>query len=170
MSANAIFASVEKKLSSNHSLNFTAIYDKDTKAKVSPNTQEVIDLKGEKYNSYWGWQDGKQRNSRMKTVEEPIFILSDYWKINSKTQLNTNVSYQFGKIGNSRLAYQGVTNPDPTYYHNLPSYEIASYDTAGNWTPDYVQADALKSQFLADGQLNWQNLIKLHYIFEMLII
>ncbi len=169
MSANAIFASVEKKLTSNHSLNFTAIYDKDTRGKVSPNTQEVIDLKGEKYNSYWGWQDGKQRNSRIKTVEEPIFILSDYWKINSKTQLNTNVSYQFGKVGNSRLAYQGVTNPDPTYYHNLPSYEIANYTYNPNptnissggydWTPDYAQADALKQAFLADGQLNWQNLI-----------
>ena len=160
MSANSFFASVEKRLTNKNSLNFTSIYGKDTKGKTSPNTQEVIDLKGEKYNSYWGWQDGKKRNSRMKTVEEPIFILSDYWKVTPKTNLNTNVSYQFGKVGNSRLTYQGVTNPDPTYYHNLPSYEIANYDTTtGAWTPDFNQAEAVKQAFLADGQLNWQGMI-----------
>lgn len=169
MSANSFFASVEKKINSKHSLNFTTIYDRDIKGKTSPNTQEVTDLKGEKYNSYWGWQDGKQRNSRMKTVEEPIFILSDYWKVTSKTHINTNVAYQFGKIGNSRLTYQGVTNPDPTYYRNLPSYEIANYTYNPNpanvanggydWTPDWTMADKLKNAFLADGQLNWQYLI-----------
>ena len=30
--------------------------------KVSPNTQEVYDLKGTKYNEYWGYQDGEKRN------------------------------------------------------------------------------------------------------------
>jgi len=169
MSSNSFFASVEKKITSNNSLNLTSIYDRDSKGKTSPNTQEVIDLKGDKYNSYWGWQDGKQRNSRVKTVEEPIFILSDYWKVTPKTNINTNVSYQFGKVGNSRLTYQGVTNPDPTYYHNLPSYEIANYtynpnptNTANggyDWTPDFNQAEANKQAFLADGQLNWQYLI-----------
>lgn len=159
MSANSFLASVEKRISSNHSINFTTIYDKDTKGKTSPNTQEVIDLKGSQYNSYWGYMDGKRRNSRMKTVEEPIFILSDYWKVSPKTNINTNVSYQFGKVGNSRLTYQGVTNPDPTYYHNMPSYEISYYDSAGNWSPDFAQAEANKVAFLADGQLNWQQMI-----------
>lgn len=160
MSANSFFASVEKKITSNNSLNFTSIYDRDTKGKTSPNTQEVIDLKGERYNSYWGYMDGKKRNSRMKTVEEPIFILSDYWRITPKTNLNTNVSYQFGKIGNSRLTYPpGDNMHDPTYYHNMPSYEIAMYDAAGNWTPDWTMAEANKQAFLADGQLNWQKLI-----------
>ena len=160
MSANSFFASVEKKITSNNSLNFTSIYDRDSKGKTSPNTQEVIDLKGNRYNSYWGYMDGKQRNSRVKTVEEPIFILSDYWKVTPKTNINTNVSYQFGKVGNSRLTYQNATNPDPTYYHNLPSYEIAMYDnTTGAWTPDFTMAQNLQNQFLADGQLNWQQMI-----------
>ena len=167
MSANSFFASVEKRLSSKHSLNLTTIYDRDIKGKVSPNTQEVIDLKGEKYNSYWGWQDGKKRNSRNKIVEEPIFILSDYWKVTTKTHINTNVSYQFGKVGNSRLTYQGVTNPDPTYYHNMPSYEIANYtynpnpSNAANggydWTPDFTQA--AKQPFLTNSQLDWEYMI-----------
>jgi len=119
--AKSFYAAVEKKIDDKHSLNLTAIYAQNSRGKNSPNTQELIDLKGEKYNSYWGYQNGKKRNSRDKDVEEPIFILSHDWKISDKSKLNTNVGYQFGKIGNSRLDFNGARNPDPTYYRNLPS-------------------------------------------------
>jgi len=158
-SANSFFGSVEKKFSSNHSLNFTGIYGQNERGKNSPNTQEVTNLKDELYNSYWGYQDGKKRNSRVKRVEEPLFILSDYWKITDKTNLNTNVSYQFGEIGNSRLTYQGADNPDPTYYRNLPSFQTAYYDDNGVLTSNPVAAAGLASKFVADGQLNWNNLV-----------
>ncbi|MEO8233982.1 MAG: TonB-dependent receptor [Flavobacterium sp.] len=158
-SANSFFASIEKKLSENNSLNLTTVFGQNTRGKNSPNTDEVTNLKDVEYNSYWGWQDGKKRNSREKTVEEPIFILSDYWKITPKTNLNLNVAYQFGKIGNSKLTYQGADNPDPTYYRNLPSYETSIYDDNGNLTPNYAQADAKRAAFVADGQINWDGLV-----------
>ena len=158
-SANSFYASVEKKINDKHSLNFTSLYGQNNRGKNSPNTQEVSDLKGIDYNSYWGYQGGRARNSRVKTVEEPIFMLTDYWKITSKTNITTNVAYQFGKIGNTRLTYQGATSPDPTYYRNLPSYETSLYDSAGNWTPDYATADALRQNFINNGQINWDNLI-----------
>ncbi|WP_293875564.1 carboxypeptidase-like regulatory domain-containing protein [Flavobacterium sp.] len=157
--ANSFFASVEKKLSEKHSLNFTSIVGQNNRGKNSPNTQEVNDLKSETYNSYWGYQNGRKRNSRIRNIEEPILILSHYWKVTSKTNLNTNVSYQFGKIGNSRLTFQGADNPDPTYYKNLPSYETSLYDTNGNYTPDFTEAGLKKAAFLADGQLNWDGLV-----------
>jgi hypothetical protein len=158
-SANSFFASLEKKINDKHSLNITAIYGQNNRGKNSPNTKEVTDLKGERYNSYWGYQDGRKRNSRVKTIEEPIFILSHYWKITPKTNLNTNVAYQFGKIGNTRLTYQGADNPDPTYYKSLPSYETSLYDTNGNYTPSLGEAANLRANFLADGQLNWGQII-----------
>jgi hypothetical protein len=157
-SANSFFASVEKKINDRHSLNFTSIYGQNNRGKNSPNTQEVTDLKGEKYNSYWGFQDGRARNSRVKTVEEPIFMLTDYWKITSKTNITTSFAYQFGKIGNTRLTYQGATNPDPSYYTQLPSSEI-SYYSNNIWTPDYVQAQKNQDNFVANGQLDWDHLI-----------
>jgi hypothetical protein len=58
--ANSLFASVEKKINDKHSINLTSIYAQNSRGKSSPNTQEVTDLKGIKYNSYWGWQDGKK--------------------------------------------------------------------------------------------------------------
>lgn len=33
---------------------------KTVEGKNSPNTQEVTNLMGFKYNSYWGWQNGKK--------------------------------------------------------------------------------------------------------------
>lgn len=155
-SANSFFASVEKKINDNHSLNFTSIYAQNSRGKNSPNTDETTRIAGEKYNSYWGWQNGEKRNSRDKDVEEPIFMLSHYWKITDKTNLNTNVSYQFGEIGNSRLDFQNVNNPDPTYYRNLPSYYTSMYDGntfIGNTEANLLEAS--RARFLTNRQINW---------------
>jgi hypothetical protein len=157
--ANSLFASIEKKINDHHSINFTSIYAQNRRGKNSPNTQEVVDLKGFKYNSYWGYQEGEKRNSRVKDVEEPIFTLSHYWKVNSKTKLNTNLSYQFGKIGNSRIDFQKANNPDPTYYDKLPSYytTLYSYDSndIATYTPNFAAADETKAKFLANPQMDW---------------
>lgn len=174
--ANSFFASVEKRLSSNNTLNFTSIYAVNRRGKNSPNTKEVTNLTSETYNSYWGWQNGEKRNSRIKEIEEPIFILSDYWKISSKTNLNLNLSYQFGKVGNSRIDYQGVNNPDPTYYRNLPSYFTSLYENdpatvqltnpsaylpgglGGIPTPDLIGAS--NAAFLTNPQIDWEKIYR----------
>jgi CarboxypepD_reg-like domain len=153
-SANSFFASVEKKINDNHSLNFTGIYAQNSRGKNSPNTQEVTDLKGEKYNSYWGWQDGEKRNSRDKDVEEPILMLSHYWKINEKNSLNTNVAYQFGSIGNSRIDFQDVNNPDPTYYRNLPSYYTSLYDNENGVPASALQPGGIGGLYIGNNELN----------------
>jgi len=161
-SANSFFASVEKRISDKHSLNFTAIYAQNSRGKNSPNSKEVNDLAGIKYNSYWGWQDGKKRNSRDKDVEEPIFMLSHYWKIGEKTNLNTNVSYQFGSIGNSRFDFNGANNPDPVYYRNLPSYYSTMHDDFGDYignTPaNLLNAELTREAFLNNRQVNWNGI------------
>ena len=156
--ANSLFASVEKRFNDKHSLNLTSIYAQNRRGKNSPNTQEVTDLMGVKYNSYWGWQEGEKRNSRQKTVDEPILMLTHYWKFNSKTKLNTTVSFQTGSIGNSRLDYKQVDNPDPVYYKKLPSYWTTYFDGNNVYSPNQVAADALKAQFLASPQLNWTDI------------
>ncbi len=146
--AGSLMASVEKKFNDKHSLNFTSIYAQNSRGKNSPNTEEVNDLMGVKYNSYWGWQNGKKRNSRDKDVEEPILMLSHYWKLNSKNTLNTNVAFQTGSIGNSRLDYQFANNPDPTYYKNLPSY----YNNLG---ASEDEVDAARNFFRSNSQIDW---------------
>jgi hypothetical protein len=158
--ANSLFASVEKRINDHHSLNFTSIYAQNSRGKNSPNTDEVTNLAGEKYNAYWGWQDGKKRNSRDKDVEEPILMLSHFWKINDKANLNTTIAYQQGSIGNSRIDSQGVDNPDPSYYKSLPSYFTSQYDDnnvfIGN-SPENIEA-AANAKFLTKRQLDWASM------------
>lgn len=159
--ANSFFASVEKKINDHHSLNFTSIYAENKRGKTSPNTQEVIDLVGWDYNSYWGYQDGKKRNSRDKDVEEPILMLSHYWTINENNSLTTNISYQFGKIGNSRLDFNYTRNPDPTYYRKLPSYYTTMHTDGvyvGDSQDNIDEAAAVRAQFLASPQIDWDDL------------
>jgi len=163
--ANSLFASIEKKLNDHHSINFTSIYAQNRRGKNSPNTQEVTDLVDFKYNSYWGYQEGEKRNSRVKDVEEPIFTLSHYWKVNSKTKLNTNLSYQFGKIGNSRIDFQKTDNPDPNYYRKLPSYYTTLYtysNDVATYTPDFAAAEETKANFLANPQMDWRAMYRIN--------
>lgn len=158
-SANSFFATIEKKINDNHSLNFTSIYAQNSRGKNSPNTREVKNLADEKYNSYWGWQNGKKRNSRNKDIKEPVFLLSHYWKTGENSTLNTNVAYQFGSIGNSRLDFNGVNNPDPTYYRNLPSYYSTKHnefgESTGNSPENIGLANQAKEYFLQNKQINW---------------
>ncbi|MEC4113666.1 carboxypeptidase-like regulatory domain-containing protein [Myroides pelagicus] len=177
--ALSFFAAVEKKFNDNHSLNLSAIYAKNKRAKNSPVTDEQTDLKGYKYNSYWGDQAGDKRNSRYKDVAEPIFTLTHYWTINDKSKLTTTLGYQFGHIANSRFGYTDGMNPDPTYYRKMPSYYLNRID-AKYWsmtqdefnalpdtdsfkidTQNYLdQAKAVEEDFVNNGQVNWGNIYR----------
>lgn len=164
----AVFLALEKKLNNNHSFNLTAFTASNRRGKSSPNTQEVYDLKGYKYNSYWGTQEGDNRNSRIKEIEEPVIMLSHiYTKENTSVQ--TTIAYQFGHIGNGRLGYFNAPNPDPTYWKNLPSNYLRFEDNL-----DYSNAYLAEQKLLKDGQLNLGNLYEtntnngnsLYYLYE----
>src|SRR5690606_8568284 len=146
--------SVEKQLSPNHSLNLSAFFVPSRRGKSSANTQEVYDLKGTEYNSYWGYQNGEIRNSRVERVEQPVIMLNHYWDISSKTRLNTNLGYHFGEMGNSRLGYDDAPNPDPSYYRKLPSFALAGDP------PNLALAYENYSEFTEDGQIDWNQLYK----------
>lgn len=151
--SNSAFLSVQKIFDNKHSLNFAAIYAPNRRGKVSPNTQEVYDLKGIKYNEYWGYHDGEKRNSRVKRVVEPVLLLNYDWSIDDKSSLETSIGYQFGEMGNSRLDYAGGANPSPAYYQDLPSYFLADDDG-----PDYEGAYIAQENFINNGQINWNRI------------
>ncbi|MDR9458453.1 MAG: TonB-dependent receptor [Salegentibacter sp.] len=166
--ANAFYVSVEKKFNETHSLNFTGLYTPNIRGKSSPNTQEVIDLKGRRYNAYWGYQDGEIRNSRVREIKEPVLMLNHFWTISEKMEINNNLLFQFGKIGNSRIDYGGTrlvmlgdqesfvgggANPDPTYYQKLPGYFLRFTDN-----PNFEAAFRARDDFVKNGQLDWAKL------------
>lgn len=174
--ANSIFASVEKVINNSHSLNFSAFYTPNRRGRSTALTNEVYNLKGRQYNPFWGKQDGDIRNSRTREIEEPVFMLNHFWTISDRTRLNTNLGYQFGKIGNTRIDNNGTNlvlvdgqetyiggarNPDPHYYQRLPSYFLRFEDP----TPfDYQNAYLAEQEFRNDGQFNWENLYRANQI------
>lgn len=172
--ALSLFTSVEKRLNENHNLNLTAIYAQNKRAKNAPLTDEQIALKGVNYNSYWGDQSGEKRNARYKNLEEPIFMLTHYWKINEQNTLTSTGAYQFGHIANSRLGYIDNMNPDPTNYRKMPSYYLnrinpeywsMNSDDFANLPDDndfkldtsslLNQAESVRREFSENGQLDW---------------
>ena len=150
--AYSLFVAVEKQWP-NHSLNATVIATPNRRGRSSPNTQEVYDLKGTKYNEYWGWQGGQLRNSRVRRTFEPIFQLNHKWVLSPSTTLYTNIGFQTGEVGNSRLDYPGGANPSPAYYQKLPSYFLTQ-----NSGPDYEGAYRYTQEFMQHGQVNWNHL------------
>lgn len=145
--AYAYFASVEKKFSERHSINFTGFGSPTYRASNSPNTQEVYDIMGKNYNSYWGWQDGEKRNSRIRKVFEPMFMLTDYLKIGKNSNWINTVSYQIGSDARSRLDWFHASDPNPTYYRKLPSYGLLTAD-----------------EFRAQSQIDWNSLYQANYL------
>lgn len=148
--AYSLFTSIDKKINEKHSVNFTGIFTPNRRGKSSPNTQEVFDLKGIAYNEYWGYLNGRKTNSRIKEVVEPVLMLNHYWNFNTKTSLQTNISYQFGKIGNSRIDFNEGANPSPTYYQYLPSFNVRNNNLAAAYLS--------RQNFENEGQLDWENI------------
>ncbi|WP_233898833.1 carboxypeptidase-like regulatory domain-containing protein [Tenacibaculum piscium] len=151
--ANSFFISAENVLNQKHSINFTGIFTQNHRGKAAANTQEVYDIKGIKYNPYWGYQQRKIRNARIKRVDEPLIMLNHYWNINPKTRLQTGIAYQFGEIGNSRIDFNGGNDPSPTYYRKLPNYFLND-----DYKIDHENAYKSLVNFKNDGQLNWKDL------------
>lgn len=152
--ANSFYASVEKKINDKHSLNFTGFYAPNRRGRSTAITQEVYDLKGRRYNPFWGFQDGEQRNTRTREIEEPVFMLNHYWKVSEKTTVNTNIAYQTGTIKNSRIDNGRLRNPAPDYYQLLPSYALR-FDNPTAY--DFQVAYALQQDFINDGQFDWNS-------------
>ncbi len=151
--ANSFYTSVEKKINEKHSLNFTGFYAPNRRGRSTAITQEVFSLKGRTYNPLWGFLNGAQRNTRIREIEEPVFMLNHYWKISDKTTINTNLAYQTGIIRNSRIDNGRLRNPAPNYYQLLPSFALQDENPTAN---DFQNAYLLQQDFINDGQFNWE--------------
>lgn len=118
----AYYAGISKIIN-NHEVSLTMLASSVESARSSANTKEVYDLTGDHYyNSNWGYQGGKVRNSNIGTNYQPLYILSHEWRINNKSSLTSAFSFTKGKRGSTSLNWQDATDPRPTYYRYLPSY------------------------------------------------
>ncbi len=150
--AYSVYAALEYKFNTMHSLQFSGIYASNRRGRSSALTEEVYELVGNQYNPYWGEQNEQIRNSRERKIAEPILMLNHLYESDA-FRLNTGLSYQFGTNNRSRLGYYNSPNPDPTYYRYLPSFYINSSIGA-----NFISANTAKENFIANPQLNWNSI------------
>jgi len=130
-------------------------------------TQEVYDLTGSNnYNPYWGYQDGKVRNSRIVKSFDPTIIASYEYKLDEQQKIKAAVGYHYSWYSNSALNFYNAPDPRPDYYRNLPSFmwdgQIANphnetsaqqlFDEEGNHYPwGLFIGEDMKGNYLGSG-------------------
>lgn len=151
------FGSIEKKLNK-HSISFNVIGSQYKKALSSPAVEEVFNLlKTNYYNPNWGYQNGIIRNAKIRSVHQPLFIVSDNITFNQQFKTSISLAYHSGHYNNTALNWYKANDPRPDYYRYLPSYY--SNDTAVyNYSLNYWTSSPLIYQ------INWDNLYQINYL------
>ena len=149
------FLSAEKVFNKQHSLSLVTYGAPTKRAQQGAVTQEVYNLAGSiYYNPYWGYQDGKVRNSRIVKSYDPTAILSHDFKIDENQRLRTGIAFHYSMYSNSALNFYNAPDPRPDYYRNLPSYQTD--ETLKNQITD-MWSDVSTSQ------VNWEALYQANY-------
>ena len=124
------FFTAEKRWGDNMRLSLITFGAPTMRGQSAAVTQETYDLTNQynknswgynNYNPYWGYQDGKVRNSRIVHSYDPTAIASFDWKINEENHLKVAAGYHYSFYSNSALTFYNAPDPRPDYYRNLPS-------------------------------------------------
>ncbi len=146
------FAGIDKRIGQKNLLSLVAFGAPTEDGYASPATAEMFSLANSHYyNPSWGYQDGKKRDANVAKTNQPVFIFTHEYRINTTTTLTTAAGYSFGKRSTSGLDWFNAPDPRPDYYGYLPSA----------YADDPVQQQQLQQLYSTDEsarQINWQNL------------
>jgi len=148
----AVFSAIDYTFSSKHSIGLAMINAYNSRGRSAALTDEAVDLLGQKYNPYWGRQEGSIRSSRIRTLHEPIWLMF-YKYMSGDMRLRVSLAHQTGDISSSRIGYYDAPNPDPTYYRYMPSYYVNSPIGA-----NFIGANEAKEALLEEPQWPWAEL------------
>lgn len=165
----SIYGSLYKKINSQHQLTATMWYSPVERGKSTAITQEVLDLKGNRYNPNWGIDQAKIRNARTLKQQTPTLLLDHNWNIHKYLTLTQSIQLQRQNYSLSRLLSTGSSLQ---YFENQPLYVKQGSSRYTNpihasWLPsyafrkatsdsyDYEEYYLLKEDFMSNGQINW---------------
>ncbi|MBO4801021.1 MAG: TonB-dependent receptor [Bacteroidaceae bacterium] len=158
----AYFLSLQKKWGEHHSLNLATWGNPTERAQQGASTDEAYWLANNYlYNPYWGYQDGKKRNSRVVNNYEPSALLTWDWTINDGLKLTTSLFGKYAMYSGTRLQYNNSQNPKPDYWKNFPSY---NYDVWGLTDGSNNDLNAWQESYnywtadIANRQIQWDKL------------
>ena len=151
------FFTAEKRWGDRHKLNIITFGAPTMRGQSGAVTQEVYDLTNQynktqwgwnNYNPYWGYQDGKMRNSRIVHSYDPTLIVGYTFNINEFHKLHIGVGYHYSLYSNSALSFNNAPDPRPDYYRNLPSFlRDGQIDANGNYITKSMNGTSLGDGF-----------------------
>ena len=132
------FFGVEKVISDQHSISLVTWGNPTERSSQGAATDESYWLANSNYyNPYWGYQNGKKRNSRVVTDFSPSVLMTWDWKINQGTKLTTTLFGKYSMYKSTRLNYNNADNPQPDYWKNLPSSYYDVWDASDTQNRTY---------------------------------
>lgn len=157
------FLAAEKKFNNEHWLNLTAFTNYQQRGMQSSSVQEAYDLLDNNYyNANWGWYNGKQRNARVRTVCEPVIMLTHtYTPASNKLTVQTTLATTFGSNNTTSLNWYDAQDPRPDYYRYLPSYQISNGDTSQAY---YDVLNLWLNNDQSYTQINWDNMYNVNQL------
>ncbi len=158
------FLGAEKILNENHSISLVTWGNPTERGTQAASTDEMYWIANDRlYNSVWGYQDGKKRNSRIVKDFSPAALFTWDWNIDQDTKLTTSLLGKYAMYSSSRLNYNNSTNPAPDYYSTMPSYYFDVYapfngdrdeQAMANWQQAYDYLSAAKE----NRQVQWDRM------------
>ena len=162
--ALSYFLGAEKLIGDNHSLSLVTWGNPTERGTQAASTDEMYWIANNRlYNSVWGYQDGKKRNSRIVKDFAPAAMLTWDWKIDESSKLSTSLLGKYAMYSSSRLNYNNSSNPAPDYYSGMPSYYFDVYEpfdgdrdetAMRNWQAAYDYLSASKE----NRQVQWDRM------------
>ena len=157
------FFGAEKKLGDKHSLAVVTWGNPTERASQGASTDEAYWLANSNfYNPYWGYQDGKVRNSRVVTDFTPTVLVNWDWRISDRTKLTTALTGRYSIYKGTRLNYNGGENPTPDYWKRMPSsYYDVWYADGANTEDGYLDFYKARTYWMGSEearQIDWDNL------------
>ena len=162
----AYYAGVEKKFGDIHKLSLVTFAAPGQRGAQNASTQEVYDLIGDNmYNSNWGYQNGKLRNSRVRKTFEPITFLKYTVTPSDDLEASATVLWRTGKNGYTAMDWYDAPDPRPDYYRNLPSYYYLENEDYGrnNFEKAAWAKDAWMNDIAEYTHLNWDRLYNVNW-------
>lgn len=148
-----------------HSISLVTWGNPTERASQGAGTDEMYWLSNDRYyNPYWGYQNGKKRNSRIVNDYSPTAMLTWDWNIDDDTKLTTSLLGKYTMYKSTKLNYNNADNPHPSYWKNMPSsyYDVWDDTDIANRTPqtlaDWNRAYDFWTSSKANRQINWDRL------------
>lgn len=125
------FFSAEKQWGTRHKLNIITFGAPTMRGQSAAVTQEVYDLTNQynstqwgwnNYNPYWGYDNGRMRNSRIVKSYDPTVVLGYTFRIDNQQLLHVALGGHYSFYSNSALNFYNAPDPRPDYYRNMPSF------------------------------------------------